>query len=124
MDTDFNEIMCLTEIAGIERMGANLNSVRKSDRFFRAGLTCQRVGPESDVIYLSQRFEFLNDDGRVLVNVIQPAPNGTDSQQVVLTWSESQFFGYAGNIIRTWPNQLFVEQFRPGAIVKLKTALQ
>lgn len=81
------------------------------------GTSWQQVGTESDPVYLSQRFEFLNDNGTILVNVIQGAPGG-GSQQVVLAWVNGGF-GYLGNPVCAWPTTPFKMHPRPGAVIKL-----
>ena len=76
------------------------------------------VGQESPTIYYSQRHEFFDDNGNVLVNVVTPDAAGTGSQQVVLEWTGSQFV-QLGNVIQSYPDQPYLMIPRPGAVIKL-----
>jgi hypothetical protein len=81
------------------------------------GSVWQPLSGESDVVNLSQRFEFFNDNGTVLVTVVQNA-DANNSQRRVLAWKNGQF-GYSGGIVKYYPNSGFRMGFRPGAIIKL-----
>lgn len=81
------------------------------------GLRWKKVGSESDQANYSTRLEFLNDNGTVLINLIQKAPIG-GYRQVVMSWKNGKF-GILGKQIRSLPNLTYRPTYRPGAVVRL-----
>jgi hypothetical protein len=82
------------------------------------GLLWRKVGGESDQANLSNRLEYLNDNGTVLINLVQKAPIG-GYRQVVMSWNNGKF-GYLGKQIRSFPNLNDRTTYRPGAVVRLR----
>lgn len=77
-----------------------------------------RVGNESGPIWLSQRFEFLQDGNQILVSVIR-AVTPTQSERIVLGWNTTDGFIQVGHALAGWASGQSPDSRRPGAVVSL-----
>ncbi|MBL7666198.1 MAG: hypothetical protein JNM93_13765 [Bacteriovoracaceae bacterium] len=81
-----------------------------------------RVGGESETIWLSQRFEYTQDEGRILFTALALDPDdATQLVKRVIAW-ENGAFAFVGNPLSVKGNKAAAEHWsRPGKVIVLES---